>query len=75
MTIAKDTIGLAGEFAVASELCKRDMYTQLTLGNKKRTDLLVEVGDNFVKVEVKSKQEDMASGERNFERKFLVSLR
>jgi hypothetical protein len=75
MTIAKDTIGLAGEFAVASELCKRDMYIQLTLGNKKRTDLLVEVGDNFIKVEVKSKQEDMASGERNFERKFLVSLR
>ncbi len=57
MSLHKETVGLAGEYAVASELCKRGMYTQLTLGNKKRTDLLVEVGDNFIKVEVKSKQE------------------
>ena len=56
MAIDKDTIGLAGEFAVASELCKRGIYTQLTLGNKKRTDLLVEKNDSFIKVEVKSKQ-------------------
>lgn len=56
MAVSRETIGLAGEYAVACELCKRGMYTQLTLGNKKRTDLLVEVGDTFWKVEVKSKQ-------------------
>jgi hypothetical protein len=62
MTIAKkkqskDNIGLAGEFAVASELCNPDIYAQLTFGNKKRTDLLVEKNDTFISVEVKSKQD------------------
>jgi len=40
MTISKECIGLAAEFAVASELCKRGIYAQLTFGNKKRTDRL-----------------------------------
>jgi hypothetical protein len=35
MGIAKDTLGLAGEFAAASELCRRGIYAQLTLGNRK----------------------------------------
>ncbi len=56
MAIERDTLGLAGEYAVASELCRRGMYAQLTLGHKKRTDLLVESGDTFFRVEVKTKQ-------------------
>lgn len=56
MTIPKETLGLAGEFAVASELCKRGIYAQLTLGNRKRTDLLVDNGESVLRVEVKSKQ-------------------
>jgi len=56
MNISKETLGLAGEYAVASELCRRGIYTQLTLGNKKRTDLLVEKKGIFIGVEVKSKQ-------------------
>ena len=41
--LEKETLGLAAEFAVASELCRRGIYAQLTLGNRKRTDLLVDV--------------------------------
>lgn len=55
-TIPRETLGLAGEFAVASELCKRGIYAQLTLGNRKRTDLLVDNGNSVLPVEVKSKQ-------------------
>ena len=43
-------------FAVASELCKRGIYAQLTLGNRKRTDLLVESDEAMFRVQVKSKQ-------------------
>ena len=32
--IDREEISLAGEFAVASELCKRGIYAQLTFGNK-----------------------------------------
>lgn len=55
--VPPQTIGLAAEFAVASELCRRGVYTQLTLGNLKRTDLLV-FSDNgsVVRIEVKGKQ-------------------
>lgn len=57
MEIAKGTLGLAGEFAVASELCKRGIYAQLTLGNRKSTDLLLDVEDGgMLRVQVKSKQ-------------------
>jgi hypothetical protein len=50
--------GMAGEYAVASELCKLDFYAQVTLGNLKRTDILVfNVEENrAIRVEVKSKQ-------------------
>jgi hypothetical protein len=41
MAIPKNVLSLAAEFAVASELCRRGIYVQLTLGNLKRTDLLV----------------------------------
>ena len=56
MSIEKETLGLAGEYAVAAELCKRGIYTQLALGNKKSTDLLVEKNGIYVGVEVKSRQ-------------------
>ena len=56
--IARDILGLAAEFAVASELCRRNFYAQLTLGNKKRTDLLIHdpEADKFLRIEVKAKQ-------------------
>jgi len=60
--IEKSTLSLAGEYAVASELCKRGFYAQVTLGNLKQSDLLVyqrepdrKFGLRLI-VEVKSKQ-------------------
>ena len=32
MKIEKSILGVAGEFAVAAELCRRNIYAQLTLG-------------------------------------------
>jgi len=54
--LTKETLGLAGEYAVASELCRRRAYCQLTLGNRKRIDLLVEAEDSLFRVSVKTKQ-------------------
>ena len=57
MEIPRETLGLAGEFAAASELCKRGIYAQLTLGNRKSTDLLLDIEDGgMLRVKVKSKQ-------------------
>ena len=39
--ISKEFLGLAGEYAVASELCKRGLYAQLTLGHHKSTNLKI----------------------------------
>lgn len=48
---------MAPEFAVASELCCRNIYAQLTLGPPKRTDLLIFSTDNkLLRIEVKGKQ-------------------
>lgn len=56
-SIARNTIGLAAEYAVASELCRRGIYAQLTFGNQKRTDILVfSPAGKVAKIEVKSKQ-------------------
>jgi hypothetical protein len=57
---SKESVGLAGEYAVASELCRRGHYAQLTLGHHKKTDLLVEIKSGpsrliFRRVSVKSK--------------------
>ena len=53
----KEMVGLAAEFAVASELCRRDIYAQLTSGHQKRTDLLIFSEDNqLLRIEVKGKQ-------------------
>lgn len=52
----KQIIGLAGEFAAASEICRRGIYAQLTLGKRKRTDLLIETERSMLRVQVKTKQ-------------------
>jgi hypothetical protein len=54
--IDKATLGVAGEFAVAAELCRRNMYAQLTLGHQKRTDLLLVNDSRMFRIEVKAKQ-------------------
>jgi hypothetical protein len=57
MKISPSTLGLAAEFAVASELCRRNIYAQLTLGHQKRTDLLIFGEDKrLLRIEVKGKQ-------------------
>lgn len=56
MKVSKDILGLAAEFAVASELCTRNIYAQLTLGFRKRTDILVETERAMLKIQVKGKQ-------------------
>ena len=57
MPIDRNTLSLAAEYAVASELCRRGIYAQLMFGNLKRTDLLVLAEDgNVARVEVKAKQ-------------------
>ena len=55
--VIRGTLGIAAEYAVASELCRRGTYAQLTLGHQKKTDLLVffETGD-LARIEVKAKQ-------------------
>src|SRR5258707_1121358 len=54
--VSKELLGLAGEYAVASELCRRGVYAQLTLGNHKQTDILVETKDHMLRISVKAKQ-------------------
>ena len=54
--IDKHNLSLAGEYAVASELCRRGIYAQLTLGTRKKTDILADTGTTMFKIEVKAKQ-------------------
>lgn len=56
--VGKSILGITGEYCVAAELGKRGIYAQLTLGNQKRTDLLIfsETNDKLLKIEVKCKQ-------------------
>ena len=56
MKIEKPLLGLAAEFLAASELCCRNMYAQLTLGEKKRTNILVETEEGMIRLQVKGKQ-------------------
>jgi len=55
-TIEKEYLGLAAEYVVASELCRRGIYAQLTLGTRKRTDLLIESDTRMLRIQVKAKQ-------------------
>ncbi len=54
--LSKEFLGLTGEYAVASELCKRGMYAQLTLGSHKQTDHLIETEARMLRISVKTKQ-------------------
>ena len=55
--ISKETLGVAAEYAVASELCRRGIYAQLTLGNRKSTDILVDYDKGkMLRIQVKAKQ-------------------
>lgn len=58
MKISKSILGVTGEYYVAAELGKRNVYAQLTLGNQKKADLLIfsEENDKILKIEVKNKQ-------------------
>jgi len=58
MKLHREILSLAGEYAVASEICRRNYYAQITLGRLKRTDILVynpETGKE-IRIEVKTKQ-------------------
>jgi len=55
--IDKGILGVAGEFAVAAELCRRNIYAQPTFGHQKRLDLLAfGSGGEMLRLEVKAKQ-------------------
>jgi hypothetical protein len=56
MKLSKELLGLAGEYAVASELCRHEVYAQLTLGRHKQTDILVETETRMLRISVKAKQ-------------------
>lgn len=56
-TIPTELLSLAGEYAVASHLCRLGHYAQLTFGNRKRTDIMVDAPDGrLFRIEVKTKQ-------------------
>ena len=53
----KDKVGIAAEFAVASELARRNIYAQPTFGHLKRTDLLILANSgSLLRIEAKGKQ-------------------
>ncbi len=56
--VERSVLSLAAEYATATELCRRKFYVQLTLGNLKRTDLLLyaEHRSQLARIEVKAKQ-------------------
>ena len=55
MKLPKELVGLSAEYAVACELCRRNIYAQLTLGNRKRTDILIETDKGMARIQVKGK--------------------
>lgn len=57
MALDRELLGLAGEFLIASELCRRGLYVQLTLGRHKRADLLLESESAMSRIQVKAKQQ------------------
>jgi len=54
----RENLSMAGEYAVASEICRRNFYAQITLGRLKRTDILVYNPETAreLRIEVKAKQ-------------------
>jgi hypothetical protein len=76
MKILTSNLNLAGEYAVASELCRRDLYAQLTLGNRKRTDILIlnQKSNKFLRIEVKAKQAQKWGNQRGIFGKGVVMV-
>ena len=72
MTIAKRLLELSAKFAVASELCRRNMYAQLTLGLQKRIDISVGTEESMLKIQVRSKQGDEWPGVKGIYGKDIV---
>ena len=66
MSIRRDCLSMAGEYAVASEICRRNLYAQVTLGHLKRTDILVynSETEKELRIEVKAKQEREWPGQK-----------
>jgi hypothetical protein len=56
MGVDRHNLSLAVEYAVASELCKRNIYAQITLVNLKCTDLLCASEQGLLRIQVKGKQ-------------------
>lgn len=58
--LEKGILGIAGEYSVASEISRRGYYAQVTMGNLKRTDILVynALNSKGATIEVKSKQDN-----------------
>ena len=60
MVIDKYTLGMAGEYAVCSELLRRGINASITMGNAKATDVVVFCktvnGNSYKKIEVKTTQ-------------------
>ena len=55
MKLPRELVGLSAEYAVACTLCRRNIYAQLTLGNRKRTDILIETDKGMARIQVKGK--------------------
>ena len=55
--IDKYHLGMAGEYAVCSELCKREYDASITLGNAKAVDIMVfRPNNSYCRIEVKTSQ-------------------
>ena len=54
--LSREHMGLAAEFVVASELCRRGYYAVVTLGNTPNTDILCsnKAGTKFVHIQVRT---------------------
>jgi len=76
MPIKRENLNMAGEYAVASEICRRNYFAQITLGRWKRTDILVynPQTDKELRIEVKAKQGREWPGQKGIvsERALLV---
>ncbi len=76
MKVEKSLLGLAGKYAVASELCRRGVHARLTVENGKRVILLADGKEAIARVEVRAKQGAIWPGVKGIapedELKFLV---
>jgi hypothetical protein len=59
MELKKENLSMAGKYAVASEICRRNFYAKIRLGRLKRMDILAynPYSKKEVRIEVHAKQE------------------